>query len=81
VTIAGRFPDGADGGGGRGVKTVMTVSPRARVQRHRHDRAALAIGKIWRVSWPSWRVSGGSPVKFRGHRSHVTGPIGGGRHG
>jgi hypothetical protein len=23
----------------------------------------------------------GSPVKSRGHRSHVTGPIGGGRYG
>jgi len=57
------------------------VSPRARFSAIDTTGAEPATGRIWRVNWPSWRGQQGSPVKSRGHRSHITGSIGGGRHG
>jgi len=61
VTIAGRFPESADGEGDRGVKTVLTVSPRARYSAIDTTGAAPATGRIWRVGWPRWRVSRDRP--------------------
>jgi len=44
-----------------GVTTVLTVSPRAWYSAINTAGAAPATGMIWRVSWPSWRVSRDRP--------------------
>ena len=44
-----------------GVKTVMTVSPRASFSAFDATGAAPATGRIWRVNLPSWRVSRDRP--------------------
>jgi hypothetical protein len=60
------------------VKTVMTVSPRARYSAIDITAAAPATGRDLAGELAGQQ---GSPVKSLGHRSHITGPIGGGRHG
>src|ERR1700760_1571715 len=64
-----------------GVKTIMKISPRARYSAIDTTGPAPATGRIWPVNWPSWRVTGINRDISRGHRSHSTGLIGGGRHG
>jgi hypothetical protein len=81
VTIADRFPEGADGEGDRGGEDRHEDIAAGEVQRCRHD---------WRVAGDRQDLVGelaelasqqGSPVKSQGRSSHVTGSIGGGRHG
>ncbi len=44
-----------------GVGTVMKISPRARYSAIDTTGAEPATGRIWWVSWPSWRVSRDRP--------------------